>query len=95
MLSQFNSMWDGHPSRINNAKERIERLQLEKDPVHSEPYRAGSMTREFEKVQIKKMLPKNIIEPLQTERTKKQIYPSPRRTKLRILRRLPQADRRD
>lgn len=38
------------------------------ETVHSAPYHAGSKTREFEKVEIDKMLEQLIIEPAQTER---------------------------
>lgn len=67
MLSQFQHLWDGHLGRIATAKHRIELIDPTTLPVHSVPYRACPKTREFEKLEVAKMLNDNIIETPQTE----------------------------
>lgn len=49
------------------VKHRIDLLQLESAPVHSEPYRAGLKTPEIEKTVFEKMLAENVIERAQME----------------------------
>lgn len=67
MLSQFDSMWDGHHGCVTMGKHRIELLQPEKAPVHAAPYQTGPESREAEKIEIDKMLTENVTEPTQTK----------------------------
>lgn len=60
-------MWNGYLGRTNIGKHRIELLRPKRVPVESALYRAGSKTRELEKVKINKMLSKNSIDPAQNE----------------------------
>lgn len=67
MLSEFESMWDGHLGRISTAKHRIELSDPNTAPVLSAPPHDGPKTREFERIEVDKMLAENVIEPAQTE----------------------------
>lgn len=63
----FLSIWDGYLRCIAAAKHRNELLDNHTKPVHSVLLRADPETREFENVEIDKMLGQEVIEPIQTK----------------------------
>ena len=66
LLKKYEKLFDGTLGEINTTKHRI---QLKNDalPVHAQPYRAGPSAREFEHLEVNKMLEHNVIEPAQSE----------------------------
>lgn len=66
MLSEFESMWDGHLGTIRQTKHRIE-LKPDSKPVHQPPYRNGPDGRERERQEIQKMLDMDVIEEAECE----------------------------
>lgn len=56
-------MLDGHLVRIGTGKHRIELIDTNTSPVHSDLYRVGPKNREFGKIQIDKLRAENIIGP--------------------------------
>lgn len=67
ILSKFQTTRDGNLGHNIVAKYRIERLNENLQPVHSAPYCAGPMTREFEKTKIYKSVEQKVIKPEFTE----------------------------
>lgn len=65
-LTKLQSIWNSHLGRISMAMHRIELLDESTRPENSTSYRAGPETREFEKIEIGKMLFQKIIEPSQS-----------------------------
>lgn len=68
MLEPLPTMWDDHLVRINVAKNRIE-LTAAATSIHWASFRAGPKVREFEHVQILRMLEQNVAEQATTEWT--------------------------
>lgn len=60
-------MRDGHLVRINGEKHHIKLLNDNTQPAHAAFYRAWPTTKEYEKIEIEKMLKANAIELAQTE----------------------------
>lgn len=67
MWSEFYLTWNSHLGSINKAKNQIELLNKNTQPVHLAPCCTGPTKREFGKSEIEKMLAWNIIEPAQAE----------------------------
>lgn len=67
MLTDFRAKWNDYVVRLYVAKRWIVLIEDTTKPVHSAPYCAGMRTREFEIVEINKMLAQNVFEPAQTE----------------------------
>lgn len=67
MPTEFQLMWDGPLDRICITRHCIEHLHENKRLVHSASCRAGPDRRQFEKVEIEKMLSQKFIEFGQTE----------------------------
>lgn len=61
MSSNFQSIWDGHLGYIPATKHRLKLPEKHTDPVHSAPNWARSKMRNFEKLEIGKMLKQNVI----------------------------------
>lgn len=59
-------MENGHLN-VFAARHRIELLDILTIPVHSAPYQAGFMTREFWKTEIEKILKQQLIDLDQTK----------------------------
>lgn len=60
MLTQFESMWNGHLASI---KARQHRIELDCRPIHSAPHDAERKAIEFEKQKIDQMLEMDVFEP--------------------------------
>lgn len=60
-------MSDGHLGGIKVAKIRIEFHHDKVQPVQWAPYCAGLKTKEFEEVEMNKMIEQNVVELAQTE----------------------------
>lgn len=67
MLTQIESMCNGHLDLIKAVKRRIELDTTGSRPIHSVSYRAGPKARESDKKEIDRMLGMEVIEPDQTE----------------------------
>lgn len=80
MLTEFQSMCNGHLGHISVAKNHIELLDKIAHAVHPAPYRASPKTQEFEMVEIDKMLSQKIIESAQTNRADPIVF-APKRDK--------------
>lgn len=91
MLMHFKHVWDGHLGCITTATHPIEMIDPTTRPVDSAPYRAEPKTREFEKLETKKMLGDNVLEAAQTEWAAPIVFAPKKDGTLWLLRRLPQA----
>lgn len=69
MLTEFRSIWNGHPAHVSVAMQRIKLVNEKSQPLHSAPYRAGPERIVFKKIKLEIMFPKKIIEPAQTGQT--------------------------
>lgn len=69
VLAEFQFMSDGHLGQVNISKHRTELTPENIQPIHSEPYWAGSKARKFDKAEIKKMLLQKVMEPARAEWT--------------------------
>lgn len=56
MRKEFKAMWSGHHGQINVIKHWIELLEDTIKPIQSAPYRSAPKTREFENMEMKRML---------------------------------------
>ena len=59
-------MFDGTLGTISVTKHRIQ-LQPDSQPVHLQPYRAGTKAREFESAEVQRMLDDGVIERANSE----------------------------
>jgi Reverse transcriptase (RNA-dependent DNA polymerase) len=66
ILRKHRAIWDGHLGTFTATSHRIE-LIPEARPVHCQPYRAGSQTRQAEATEVEKMLQAGVIEPATSE----------------------------
>lgn len=67
MLQEYKDMWDGRLGQLGIAKHRIVLTSTDIWPINFVPYRAGRKEREFEKMEIDKMIRMNVIEPRDSE----------------------------
>lgn len=67
MLSEFQRMWAGCLDINRALNHRIELASADERPILSASYRACPRAREFEKLQIKKMLEMDVFEPVKRE----------------------------
>lgn len=63
--SDFEPMLKGQLDQIIRAKQQIGPFPADAMPVHSAPYRVGTDAREFNKNEIRRMLPEGAIESAQ------------------------------
>lgn len=66
MLTELDSMWNGHLGRISLSKYRIDIFNNEVKAVLSVLYRARLTARQFSAAEINRMLVKRVIEPVVT-----------------------------
>jgi transposase InsO family protein len=66
MLEPHKEMWDGHLGTVTATQHRIQ-LTPGAQPVHAQPYRAGTRARAAEREEIQKMLAQDVIEPATCE----------------------------
>lgn len=67
ILSDFQSMWDDHLSRVNVGKHRVKLSLAEAKPSHSAPHEADLKAQELEKHEKQKMISEEVVWPTQTE----------------------------
>lgn len=67
LLSNFESMWDGHPGKISIVKHQIDLSPAQSKPIRFVLYRAGPKARELERNEIDKMLLGGVIRPTQID----------------------------
>jgi hypothetical protein len=66
ILEPHKYMWDGHLGTVMATQHRIQ-LTPGAQPVHAQPYRAGTRARAAEQEEIQKMLAQDVIEPATCE----------------------------
>lgn len=53
----------GHSGQIKSAKHKIELISLDKRSIHSASYHAGLREQDFKKLEIDKLLARDVVEP--------------------------------
>lgn len=89
MLEGFDELWESQVERMTIAEHRIELNDVDKQPVHIEPYTERSWSKEFERKKIDKMLQMNIIERAQTKQASSIVFEQNEGRNFAILCRLP------
>lgn len=67
MMTEFESLWDGHFGRADVTTYRINVIESGKMPLYRSPYFTHPQNNELEMAETDKMLSKVVVEPASTE----------------------------
>lgn len=74
MLTQFDSMQDGHIGLIEAVQHEIKLEKMDSRTIQSAAYCTGPETRQVRKEEVDQLLIRNAILPVQTERTSELLF---------------------